>query len=63
MRSNSGIIYLQMPAVARRDACSSDLMTTSSGGLVCSNDLKRREYQSTFGVILETGNAVDVSVC
>lgn len=52
-----------MPAVARRDACSSDLMTTSSGGLVCSNDLKRREYQCTLGVILEAGNAVDVSVC
>lgn len=56
-------IYNQMPGPARKNACSSDLRTKSSGGLICSKDLSRNDYQCTVGVILKTGAVVDVSVC
>lgn len=56
-------IFMSMPAASRRNACSADLVTKSSGGLVCSHDVKRGEYQCTVGILLETGDAVDVSVC
>jgi hypothetical protein len=61
--STAKSIYSQMPALAKKDACSSDLVTKTAGGLVCSRNLKSSEYQCTFGVMLKNGITVDVRTC
>jgi len=56
-------MYNKMSVAAKEDPCSEDLITKSSGGLICSKEISTNVYTCTFGVLLKSGTLVKASVC
>lgn len=55
--------YQAMSAPARKNACDAAIRTKTSGGLACSRNLSRDDYQCTVGVLLKSGVSVGAATC
>ncbi|HEY9256289.1 MAG TPA: hypothetical protein VIP30_17355 [Stenotrophomonas sp.] len=55
--------YQAMSAPARKNACDAAIRTKTAGGLACSRNLSRDDYQCTVGVLLKSGASVSAVAC
>lgn len=56
-------VFDSMDVPVKKNDCDPALRTKSAGGLVCSVDLTRKDFQCTVGVKLGNGSAVKAVAC
>ncbi|WP_146009965.1 hypothetical protein [Xanthomonas arboricola] len=53
----------QMSGPVEESHCDPDLRIKSAGGIICSNNIRYKDYQCTIGVMLKSGVAVKAATC
>jgi len=55
--------YQAMSAPPRKNSCDAAIRTKTAGGLACSRNLSRGDYQCTVGILLKSGASVSAVTC